>query len=566
MVMTQGALHELCPIENAAMPGRTIIQWDKNDLDELGILKVDCLALGMLSAIHRSLDLIGDHYQRPLTLASIPGADSAVYDMICEADTVGVFQIESRAQMSMLPRLRPRCFYDLVIEVAIVRPGPIQGQMVHPFLKARQSGIQPEYPNEAIAQVLRKTMGVPLFQEQAMRLAVVAAGFTPGEADQLRRAMAAWRRPGVIDKFKQKLIQGMQVNGLDEVFADRVFNQLRGFGEYGFPESHAASFALLVYASCWIKHHYPEVFCCAMLNSQPLGFYAPAQLVQDARRHGADVLAPDVNASRWDCTLDYDPSRSEPRERPSKPLPASPRRSIRLGLRMIRGLHELDAQRIVAAKSTGTIFVDQTDLVRRAGLSQATLSVLADAGALESLSGDRRAAYWQSLAQEKKQMDMPLFEASNMDHDESLPESLTRMTPLEEVYTDYETTGVSLKGHPIGFYRDKLTQLRVTPANELANMSNGRFIRVAGLILLRQRPGTAKGITFVTMEDETGSINLVIKPETWKHYYLLCKQSNAWLVHGILENRQGVIHVLVGQVEDLQYVIRPLEIKSRDFR
>jgi len=559
MVMTQGALHELCPIENAAMPGRTIIQWDKNDLDELGILKVDCLALGMLSAIHRSFDLIQDHYQRPLGLASIPSADSSVYDMICEADTVGVFQIESRAQMSMLPRLRPRCFYDLVIEVAIVRPGPIQGQMVHPYLKARQSGIQPEYPNEAIAQVLRKTMGVPLFQEQAMRLAVVAAGFTPGEADQLRRAMAAWRRPGVIDKFKLKLIEGMQVNGLDEVFAERVFNQLRGFGEYGFPESHAASFALLVYASCWLKHHYPEVFCCAMLNSQPLGFYAPAQLIQDARRHGVEVLPPDVNASQWDCTLGNS-------ELALKPVTTNKQLPIRLGLRMIRGLHEQDAQRIVNAKSVALPFVDQTDLVRRAGLTQATLSILADAGALESLSGDRRAAYWQSLAQERKQIAMPLFDASQMDHDEDIPGSLTRMTPLEEVYTDYETTGLSLKGHPIGFYRGKLSQLRVTPANELANAPNGRFIRVAGLILLRQRPGTAKGITFVTMEDETGSINLVIRPETWKHYYLLCKQSNAWLVHGILENRQGVIHVLVGRVEDLQTVIRPLDIQSRDFR
>ena len=559
MVMTQGALHELCPIENASMPGRTIIQWDKNDLDELGILKVDCLALGMLSAIHRSLDLIDDHYQRPLSLATIPSADSAVYDMICQADTVGVFQIESRAQMSMLPRLRPRCFYDLVIEVAIVRPGPIQGQMVHPYLKARQTGIQPDYPNEAIAEVLRKTMGVPLFQEQAMRLAVVAAGFTPGEADQLRRAMAAWRRPGIIDKFKLKLIEGMRLNGLDEVFAERVFNQLRGFGEYGFPESHAASFALLVYASCWIKHHYPEVFCCAMLNSQPLGFYAPAQLVQDARRHDVEVLPPDVNHSLWDCTLGNDcmVPASEP---------MNTRLPIRLGLRMIRGLHEQIALRIVQAKSTTAPFVDQSDLVRRAGLTQATLSTLADAGALESLSGDRRAAYWQSLAQERTQIAMPLFDAAQMDHDEEIPGSLTRMSPLEEVYTDYETTGVSLKGHPIGFYREKLAQLRVTPANELTNVSNGRFIRVAGLILLRQRPGTAKGITFVTMEDETGSINLVIRPETWKHYYLLCKQSNAWLVHGILENRQGVIHVLVGRVEDLQTVIRPLAIRSRDFR
>ena len=559
MVMTQGALHELCPIENAAMPGRTIIQWDKDDLDELGILKVDCLALGMLSAIHRSLDLIGDHYQRPLTLASIPGSDSNVYDMICKADTVGVFQIESRAQMSMLPRLRPRCFYDLVIEVAIVRPGPIQGQMVHPYLKARQSGIQPEYPTEAIAKVLRKTMGVPLFQEQAMRLAVVAAGFTPGEADQLRRAMAAWRRPGVIDKFRKKLIDGMQTNGLDELFAERVFNQLRGFGEYGFPESHAASFALLVYASCWIKYHYPEVFCCALLNSQPLGFYAPAQLIQDAQRHQVIVLPSDVNASDWDCTLESTHSGSSGASN-------SNRLAIRLGLRMIRGLRAEDADRIVAAKATGVAFQDQTDLVRRAGLTQASLTILADAGALESLSGDRRAAYWQSLAQERTQVAMPLFDACGLEQDEPIPESLVRMSPLEEVYSDYATTGLSLKGHPIDFYREQLAELRVTTASELEQQPNGRFVRVAGLILLRQRPGTAKGITFVTMEDETGSINLVIRPETWKHYYMLCKQSNAWLVHGILENRQGVIHVLVGRVEDLQTIIRPIDIRSRDFR
>lgn len=561
MVMTQGPLYELCPIENAAMQDRSIIQWDKDDLDELGILKVDCLALGMLSAIHRSLDLIENHYQRPLTLASIPAEDKRVYDMICEADTVGVFQIESRAQMSMLPRLRPRCFYDLVIEVAIVRPGPIQGQMVHPYLAARKSGIQPPYPNEGIAQVLRKTMGVPLFQEQAMRLAVVAAGFTPGEADQLRRAMAAWRRPGVIEKFRLKLIEGMQTNGLDPIFAERVFNQLKGFGEYGFPESHAASFALLVYASCWIKHHYPEVFCCAMLNSQPLGFYAPAQLIQDAQRHGVKVLPADVNFSRWDCQLTnglLPPSNSQ--------LHADHRCSLRLGLRMIRGLKREDAERIEIALQTGDAFIDQTDLVKRATLSKSALSLLADAGALASLSGDRRAAYWQSLAQEKQPLEMPLFDACGIDQDEAVPDSLKRMSPVEEVYSDYAATGLSLNGHPIFFYRKQLEQLRVKRASDLSRELDGRLVRVAGLILLRQRPGTAKGITFVTMEDETGSINLVIKPEVWKHHYLLCKQSNAWLVHGVLEHRQGVVHVLAARIEDIRTAIGPIDLKSRDFR
>jgi error-prone DNA polymerase len=555
MVMTQGALCELCPIENAAMPGRTIIQWDKDDLDELGILKVDCLALGMLSAIHRSLQLLENHYQRPLSLATIPPADVDVYDMICRADTVGVFQIESRAQMSMLPRLRPRCFYDLVIEVAIVRPGPIQGNMVHPYLAARQSGIQPEYPNEAIAQVLRKTMGVPIFQEQAMRLAVVAAGFTPGEADQLRRAMAAWRRPGVIDQFKCKLIEGMRANGLDEAFAERVFLQIRGFGEYGFPESHAASFALLVYASCWVKHHYPDVFCCAMLNSQPLGFYAPAQLISDAQRHGVHVLPIDLNASQWDCTL----------EAVAKDVQAT-RWGLRLGLRLVRGLAEVDAQRLLATRASQGAFGSQSDVARRCGASQALLTLLADSGAMNSMSGDRRAAYWQALSQEKNGNSMPLFEMADADRDDPFPEFLKPMHPLEEVTTDYETTGVSLRGHPMQFYRESLAAQRVQTASELPKLCHGQFVRVAGLILLRQRPATAKGITFVTMEDETGSINLVLHPSTWETHYLICKQSNAWMVHGTLENRQGVIHVVAGRIEDLRPTLGSIDLRSRDFR
>ncbi len=548
MVMTQGALCELCPIENASMSGRTIIQWDKDDLDELGILKVDCLALGMLSAIHRSLGLILKHFDRPLTLATIPPADSTVYDMICRADTVGVFQIESRAQMSMLPRLKPRCFYDLVIEVAIVRPGPIQGNMVHPYLAARETGIQPPYPTEEIAAVLRKTMGVPIFQEQAMRLAVVAAGFTPGEADQLRRAMAAWRRPGVIDQFKRKLIEGMRVRGLDDEFAERVFMQIRGFGEYGFPESHAASFALLVYASCWIKHHYPQVFCCAMLNSQPLGFYAPAQLIADAQQHGVIVLPVDINASDLECTLTEE------------------EKHLRLGLCMVRGMNADSATAIVENRRSVGPFLDQSDLVRRCALTQATLGLLADAGALNCLSGDRRAAYWQALGQEKNGSTLPLFDTANVDHDDPLPSFLAPMHPFEEVVADYETTGVSLRGHPIQFYRSTLQKLRVKTARELQELRHHQFVRVAGLILLRQRPGTAKGITFVTMEDETGSINLVLHPSTWESYYLVCKQSNAWLVHGTLENRKGIIHVIASKIEDLSQTIGPIDLRSRDFR
>jgi error-prone DNA polymerase len=568
MVMTHGALCELCPIENAAMPGRTILQWDKDDLDELGILKVDCLALGMLSAIHRSLDLIDQHYDRRLSLATIPASDRSVYDMICAADTVGVFQIESRAQMSMLPRLRPRCFYDLVIEVAIVRPGPIQGNMVHPYLAARRTGIQPEYPNEAIAEVLRKTMGVPIFQEQAMRLAVVAAGFTPGEADQLRRAMAAWRRPGVIDQFKRKLIEGMRANGLEEAFAETVFTQIRGFGEYGFPESHAASFALLVYASCWIKHHFPDVFCCAMLNSQPLGFYAPAQLIADAQRHGVRVLPIDLNQSQWLSSLEpvsntFDTAGSASAQGHANP---SATLGLRLGLHLVRGLARFDADRIAENRRLQGPFRDQSELVRRCGLNQAILTLLADCGAMNALSGDRRGAYWTALAQEKSPHALPLLEHANAEFDDPVPDALAPMRPMEEITADYQTTGVSLQGHPMQFFREKLHGLRVVTASELAQCRDGVFVRVAGLILLRQRPGTAKGITFVTMEDETGSINLVIRPSTWDAYYLICKRSNAWLVHGTLENRQGVIHVLVGRIEDLSQTIGPIAMRSRDFR
>jgi error-prone DNA polymerase len=551
MVMTQGNLCELCPIENASMTGRTIIQWDKDDLDELGILKVDCLALGMLSAIHRSLDLLANHHQKNLTLSSIPAEDPSVYDMICKADTVGVFQIESRAQMSMLPRLRPRCFYDLVIEVAIVRPGPIQGNMVHPYLAARRSGKQPDYPTEAIAQVLRKTMGVPIFQEQAMRLAVVAAGFTPGQADELRRAMAAWRRPGVIDQFKKKLIEGMRSNGLKDDFAETVFHQIRGFGEYGFPESHAASFALLVYASCWIKHHHPEVFCCAMLNSQPLGFYTPAQLIADAQRHDVQVLSVDLNASAWECTLELIDARSF---------------RVRLGLCMIRGLHQNDGMRIAAERLGNGNYKDQSDLVRRCRLGQAVLAILADSGAMGSLSGNRRAAYWQALGQDKSYTSLPLLEAAGVDVDEPIPDSLVPMAQSEEVAADYATTGLSLRGHPVEFHRQKLKELQVRTAVELGSLPHGRLVRVAGLIVLRQRPGTAKGITFVTMEDETGSINIVVRPKVWESHYLICKRSNAWLVHGTLESRQGVIHVVANFIDDLTDSLGPLDIPSRDFR
>ncbi len=561
MVMTQGPLCELCPIENAAMDGRTVIQWDKDDLDTLGILKVDCLSLGMLSAIHRSFDLLEKHFKRHLTLANIPQGDSDVYDMICKADTIGVFQIESRAQMSMLPRLKPRCYYDLVVEVAIVRPGPIQGQMVHPYLQARQSGIQPDYPTQAIRDTLAKTLGVPIFQEQAMKLAVVAAGFTPGEADQLRRAMAAWRRPGIIDRFHRKLIDGMLAKGLSQEFAEHVFTQIRGFGEYGFPESHAASFALLVYVSCWLKHHYPEVFCAALLNSQPLGFYAPAQLIQDARQHGVVVQPIDINHSEWECSLH---SIRHGYQRKPGGRPADEHFALRLGLRMVRGLRQQEAEVIVEQRKRQGAFADLSDLVRRTSASQATISCLADAGALNAIAGHRRAALWQALAQESSGVTPPLLQASDVDDD--VPNELQAMQKIEEVYADYNTTGVSLRGHPIQFCRPELAKRRVRLASDLPNLRHGQFVRVAGLVLLRQRPSTAKGITFVTLEDETGSINLIFHVQVWSNFSTICRTSNAWIVHGVLENRENVIHVVVGRVEDLSPQIAGLLTRSRDFQ
>ena len=536
LVITQGPLCELVPIENAAMEGRTVIEWDKDDLDELGILKVDCLALGMLTAIHKCFDLIEHHHGRKLTLADIPEGDNGVYDMICRADTIGVFQIESRAQMSMLPRLRPRKFYDLVIEVAIVRPGPIQGDMVHPYLRRRAMGETVEYPNEEIREVLHKTLGVPLFQEQAMRLAMVAAGFTPGEADELRRAMAAWRRPGVIDKFRAKLIAGMTAKSLTAEFAETVFNQIRGFGEYGFPESHAVSFALLAYVSAWLKFRYPAVFCAALLNSQPMGFYAPAQLVRSAQEHEVEVRPVDVNHSRWDCTLEGD--------------------AVRLGLRMIVGLPHSQALRI----EQGQPFGSMEDLKRK-GVSPTAIERLARADAFGSLKLNRRASLWQALLPPKE--NLPLF-AGAADEESSL--ALPAMDARQEVFTDYRTAGLSLKAHPISFFRYELDQLRIVPAGNLASMKDGRLVRVAGLVLVRQRPGTAKGITFVTLEDETGVANLIIRMDVWEKFYTVARTAPAYLASGRLQNQQGVIHVLVSRLENMQDTLHELRTKSRDFQ
>lgn len=565
MVMTHGPLCELVPIENAAMNGRTVIQWDKNDLDELGVLKVDCLALGMLTAIHRCFDMVHQHTGQELTLANIPPNDSQVYDMICQADTTGVFQIESRAQMSMLPRLKPRCYYDLVIEVAIVRPGPIQGNMVHPYLRRRNGQEAVTFPNEAIRKVLRKTLGVPLFQEQAMRLAVVAAGFTPGEADQLRRAMGAWRKPGVIDHFRQKLLDGMQQRGLSTEFAKAVFRQIRGFGEYGFPESHAASFALLVYVSAWLKYHYPAAFTAALINSQPMGFYAPAQLLRDAQQHGVSVLPIDVNVSHWDCTLES-AGNSSTNQRATNNISTdhpSPSLALRLGMRLIVGFSQFHAETIVAARQQAP-FCTIDDFSRRTKLGQATIMRLARADALRSFSGPRRAALWEALARPTKTCDQPLFDSLTVD--EQLPPTLQPAGLEEDVFADYQSTGLSLKAHPISFYRHELDQWHVKPADHLPAMTNHQRVTVAGLVLLRQRPSTAKGITFVTIEDETGTINVVVHQQIWQRYHHVTRRSPAWLVYGDLEHKNSVIHVVARRIETLAEQLRELKTNSRDFR
>ncbi|MEM9354844.1 MAG: error-prone DNA polymerase [Pseudomonadota bacterium] len=552
MVITRGPLCEMVPIENAAMADRTIVQWDKDDLEALGMLKVDCLALGMLTAIRKCFQLLEKHTGKRWTLATLPAEDSDVYDMICRADTLGVFQIESRAQMSMLPRLRPRKFYDLVIEVAIVRPGPIQGDMVHPYLKRRNGQEPVSYPNDDIRAVLDRTLGVPIFQEQAMKLAEVAAGFTPGEADELRRAMAAWRSPGKIDHYRRKLIDGMLANGLDEAFAERCYRQLQGFGEYGFPESHAASFALLVYASCWLKHHHPAAFCAAMLNSQPLGFYAPAQLVRDAREHGVEVRPVDINFSDWDCTLE----------------PVADRFALRLGMRLVSGLRSEAAKQIELARTRGE-YQSPEDLRRRAKLDRQTLSTLAEADAFGSLSTSRRQAIWYALGQEKSNKDQPLF--ADCEDEEPMVASLPMADPEMEVFEDYQSLGLSLKNHPLAFHREYLDTRGVLPADALQDQLSGIHVAVAGLVLLRQRPGTAKGITFVTLEDETGATNLIIRAQTWEKYYRVAKRNRAWIAHGELQHAEGVIHLLVRHIEPLEpqqdsASLESLRATSRDFR
>ena len=549
MVMTQGPLCEMVPIENAAMPDRTVIQWNKGDLDELGILKVDCLALGMLTAIRKCFDLIHMHRGERFTLATVPPEDPQVYAMIRKADTMGVFQIESRAQMSMLPRLKPRCFYDLVIEVAIVRPGPIQGNMVHPYLRRRNGEEEVTFPNDAVREVLEKTLGVPLFQEQAMRLAVVAAGFTPGEADQLRRAMGAWRRPGVIDEFRRKLIEGMQSNGFSQEYAEAIFKQIRGFGDYGFPESHAASFGLLVYVSCWLKCHHQAAFTAALLNSQPMGFYAPAQLIRNARDHGVEVRPVDVNHSDWDCTLEKAEGGKGKADL-----------ALRLGMRLLRGMSQTHGEAIEQTRMAGP-FRSMEEFTRRTGLSRAVATRLAKAGAFKSFGLNRRDALWHALGQDKKEL--PLFDALSGTSDEAT--ALPEMQPVEEMLADYRNLGMTLGKHPMGFLRPALDKMKIACADDLRVLPKDRPVAVAGVVLVRQRPGTAKGITFVTLEDETGVANLIIRPDVWKRFRNVALRANILLVRGRLQREDRVIHVLAHYIEDLSSRLTELAAKSRNF-
>lgn len=542
-VITRGKLHELCPVMNARMEDRTCIEWNKDDIEALGFMKVDVLSLGMLTCIRKSFDLAKQHYNRDFTLANIPQDDPKVYEMISHADTLGVFQIESRAQMSMLPRLKPRNFYDLVIEVAIVRPGPIQGDMVHPYLK-RRTGQEPVvYPSKELEEILGRTLGVPLFQEQAMEIAIVAAGFSPAEADGLRRSMATFKAIGQVTRYREKLVNGMIKNGYEKEFAERVFKQLEGFGSYGFPESHAASFALLVYVSSWIKCYYPDIFAAALLNSQPMGFYQPAQIVTDARKHGVNVKPVDINYSQWNNTLEEKDGRYF---------------TVRLGFRQVKGLRENDMQTLVNAKTKAYQNINE---LLDAGVPPSALEKLTDADAFRSVGLDRRQALWEVSAL----YDHPtgIFTGTPSQSTTEETTNLPPMSPGEHVIQDYASTALSLKAHPVSFLRHKLNQLQVVPTSQLSKMKNGQPVKVCGLITVRQRPGTAKGVLFITIEDETGFANLVVWSKTFEKYRKVILQSRLLMVTGKLQIEGEVIHVVVHSCFNLNELMN-IEMKGRD--
>ena len=544
-VIARDKLSRLVPIENAAMENRTVIQWDKDDLESLRLLKVDVLALGMLSALRRALDMVGKRRgaNRMLEIADIPQKDKATYDMICKADTIGVFQIESRAQMSMLPRLQPRCFYDLVIEVALVRPGPIQGGMVHPYLNRRQGKEAVSYPSAALEEALGRTLGVPVFQEQVMQVSMLAAGFTPGEADGLRRAMAAWKRKGGLEKYYDRIVDGMTRRGYTQEFAEQIFEQIKGFSEYGFPESHAASFALLVYASCWLKRHEPAAFLAAMLNAQPLGFYSPSQLVQDAKRHGIEVRPVDVMHSALDATLED--------------LPQSP--AVRLGMRLIAGLRSASAQRIVAARCLAP-FVGAEDLSRRAGLDAHEMRLLAGADALASLCGHRRQQVWDAAA---------LHAPTELLRDAPVEEDILELPAApegEEIVFDYAALGLTLRRHPLALLRTRLASLRYLSSGQMREFPNGRLVRACGMVTVRQQPATAHGVVFVSLEDEDGSVQVVIWKSVRERYRSVLMTAKLLGVHGTWQRAGEVRNLIAGHLVDLSQLLGPMAAPSRDFR
>ncbi|MGB0684416.1 MAG: error-prone DNA polymerase [Magnetovibrionaceae bacterium] len=561
MVITRSPLTEVVPVLNAAMEDRTAIEWNKDDLDALGILKIDILGLGMLSCIRRAFGLIAAHEGRKLSLASVPAEDPKVYDMLSAADSVGVFQVESRAQMTMLPRLKPRCFYDLVIEVAIVRPGPIQGDMVHPYLR-RRSGLEDvRFPSKELEGVLGKTLGVPLFQEQAMKIAIVAAGFSPEEADRLRRAMATFRNHGTIQAFRERFVAGMRSRGYEEDFAERCFRQIEGFADYGFPESHAASFALLVYVSAWLKRHYPAAFTAALLNSQPMGFYAPAQLIRDLRDHRGEVRPVDVNFSDWDCTLEA----------------CGGSYALRLGLRQIKGLNEGEADALVAARGNG--YADPRDLWRRAGLGRGVLERLARADAFGSLGLNRRDALWAIKGLDDRPL--PLFArlddgAAGAEPAANLPEANFG----ESIADDYRAIRLSLKGHPAGVLRPRLSAMGYRMCGDIPNVAHDQPFAAAGVVTARQRPGSAKGVVFITLEDETGIANLIVWPDTFEVFRRPVLQASLMGIRGRIQREGAVIHLLAEEVSDLSGLLGTLvssvspqpradeakvDIPSRDF-
>lgn len=577
-VITDDLLCESVPIRNASMDARSMIEWDKDDIDALGMMKVDVLGLGMLTCIRKALALVGRPVHgasgsatvRELALHEIPPDDPPTHDMLCSADTVGVFQVESRAQMAMLPRLRPRTYYDLVIEVALVRPGPIQGDMVHPYLRRRAGLEQMEYPNDAVRRILERTLGVPLFQEQAMALAIVAAGFTPGEADELRRSIAAWKRSGpLLERFRQRLEGGMLARGYSRTFAAQVFTQIQGFAGYGFPESHSASFAHLVYASAWLRRHHIAAFTAALLNSQPMGFYGPAQIVQDARRHGVEVRPIDILASEWDCTLEGGVMRSTvglPSQSWGVGGPA-----LRLGLRMVRGLAAPDAQAIIAARSEPAARTSVEALQRASGVPAQALHLLARADALQGMNLPRQTALWQ--VQELGRMPPSLFSLAALDAPRIQTDSqrceadvhsagelfadrprdeLPAFTPAAEVAADYRQSGLSLKSHPLAFIRSALERHGATPCGAVLDKSvlaDGTRMVVAGLVTMRQRPSTAKGIVFLTLEDESGSVNVIVRPTVWERHRVVGRMAHALIVHGVLQRRGEVVHIIASELQ-----------------